>query len=145
GARSADHLEHVGEKGIAQMASAQVFAGLLPIASFTLRQNAPPITAMRERGIRFVVASDANPGTAPTLSLPLAMALAVRNYGLSPEEAILGATRHAAESLDLDCGVLRVGAPADIVLWNLPHETALVQPWGARATRTVLRAGTKIA
>jgi imidazolonepropionase len=146
GAHSADHLEHVNPAAIAKLAAAGTHAVLLPTASFTLRQEPPPVDAMREAGVALVVASDANPGTAPTESLPLAMALAVRMYGLSPDEALLGATRRAAASLGLaDHGQLRAGGPADLVVWDLPHEHAIIQPWGAPRTRVVLRAGVRIA
>ncbi|MFO0589544.1 MAG: imidazolonepropionase [Polyangiaceae bacterium] len=147
GALSADHLEHVGENGIARMAEAGVRAVLLPIASFTLRQDPPPIAALRAAGVPLVVASDANPGTAPTESLPLAMALAVRMYGLTVAETILGATREAAASLGLSehAGVLCEDRWADFVVWDLPHENALVQPWGVPRARHVVRAGHRIA
>ena len=101
GARSADHLENVSDAGIEALARAGVAATLLPVASFSLGQKPPPVAKLREAGVPMVVASDANPGTAPTESLPLAMALAVRIYGLTPAEAILGATRNAAVSLGL--------------------------------------------
>ena len=101
--------------------------------------------ALRSARVPLVVASDANPGTAPTESLPLAMALAVRAYGLSPEEAVLGATRNAAEALGLaDRGVLREGARADIVVWDLPHEQAIVQPWGVAKARMVMVGGREL-
>jgi imidazolonepropionase len=146
GAASADHLEHVSATGIAALAGAGVAAILLPTASFTLGQRPPPIAALRSAGVRMVVASDANPGTAPTESLPLAMALAVRMYGLSSEEALLGATRHAAEALSLrDRGLLRAGARADVVVWDLPHEQAIVQPWGTARAREVRVAGRVVA
>jgi imidazolonepropionase len=91
------------------------------------------------------VASDANPGTAPTESLPLALALAVRSYGLTPDEALWAATRDAAASLGLpDRGVLRAGARADLVVWDLPHEHALVQPWGVPRTHAVLVGGQRV-
>lgn len=144
GARSADHLENVSDAALAKMADAGVAAGLLPIACLTLAQAKPRVDAMRKAGVSLVVASDANPGTAPSESLPLAMALAVRLYGLTAEEAILGATANAARSLDLDAGVIRVGAPADLVVWDLPHERAIVQPWGVSKTALVLRDGTAI-
>ena len=146
GGASADHLEHISDEGIAKLAAAGTHAVLLPVASFTLRQAPPPIAKLRKAGVPLVVASDANPGTAPTESLPLAMALAVRLYGLSPVEALLGATRLAARSLALsDRGMLCVGARADLVLWDLPHEEAIVQPWGVSRAREVIRDGVTIA
>jgi imidazolonepropionase len=145
GAHSADHLEHVSPGGIQALARAGVAATLLPVASFTLGQAPPPIDALRAAGVRMVVASDANPGTAPTESLPLALALAVRSYGLSIDEAILGATRNAALALALDDrGLLRAGARADLVVWDLPHEAAIVQPWGLPKTLEVVAAGRRI-
>jgi imidazolonepropionase len=97
--------------------------------------------------VSLVDASDANPGTAPTESLPLALALAVRSYGLEVHEALLGATREAARSLGLGqvTGSVREGYAADLVLWDLPHENAIVQPWGTSRVRATLRAGTVIA
>lgn len=143
GAASADHLEHVGPAGIARLAEAGVRAVLLPVASFTLRQEPPPIAALRAAGVRMVIASDANPGTAPTESLPLAMALAVRMYGLTVAETILGATREAAASLGLGetTGMLREGFAGDLAVWGHRHENAIVQPWGVPQTRGVYRDG----
>jgi imidazolonepropionase len=146
GARSADHLESVGDAGIARLAAAGTAAVLLPVASFTLAQAPPPVAKLRAAGVPLVVASDANPGTAPTESLPLALALAVRLYGLTPDEALLGATRLAATSLDEpERGVLRAGMRADLALWDLPHEHAIVQPWGTGRAHLVIRDGTPIA
>lgn len=145
GALSADHLENVGARGIAALAAGKVSAGLLPIASFTLAQAPPPVAELRRAGVPLVVASDANPGTAPTESLPLAMAFAVRTYGLRPHEAILGATRHAATSLGLaHRGVIRVGMQADFGAFAWPHETCILQPWGTSAATLVVRDGVAI-
>jgi imidazolonepropionase len=145
GAASVDHLEHVSPAGIDALAGARVSAVLLPVSSFTLAQRAPPVASLRDAGVSLVVASDANPGTAPTESLALALAFAVRVYGLSPDEALLGATRNAASSLGLpDRGVLREGARADLVAWDLPHEHAIVQPWGVAKTCFVLVEGRAI-
>jgi imidazolonepropionase len=142
GAASVDHLEHVSASGIAALARAGVSAVLLPVASFTLGQAPPPVSALRGAGLSIVVASDANPGTAPTESLPLALSLAVRSYGLTPEEALVAATRNAAASLGLtDRGVLRPGARADLTLWDLPHEQAIVQPWGVSRAYAVIIGG----
>jgi imidazolonepropionase len=151
GARSADHVEHIDEAGIALLARHGIAAVLLPVASFTLGQAPPPVAALRAAGVPLVVASDANPGTAPSESLPLAMALAVRMYEMSPAETLLGATRVAAASLGLwgggvarPRGALVPGARADLVVWDLPHENAIVQPWGAPKTWVVLRDGARI-
>ncbi|MFO0676397.1 MAG: imidazolonepropionase [Polyangiaceae bacterium] len=147
GARSADHLEHLGPADATTLAAAGVHTVLLPTASFTLGQAPPDVAALRRAGARFVVASDANPGTAPTESLPLAMALAVRSYGLTPAETLIAATRNAARSLELTddtapaAGMLREGGRADFVVWDLPHEDALVQPWGTSRTERVFRDG----
>jgi imidazolonepropionase len=152
GARSADHLEQLDQEGIDALAKGGVAATLLPTASFTLGQSAPPIAELREAGVSLVVASDANPGTAPSESLPLAMALAVPMYGLTPAEALLGVTRNAALSLGVGGhgvmrprGTLAPGSRADIVVWDLPHEHALLQPWGVARAHLVLRDGVPIA
>lgn len=141
GGRSADHLEHVGEVGLRAMADAGVAACLLPIASFVLGQSPPDVAAMRRAGVRLVVASDANPGTAPSESLPLAMAFAARLYGMSVDEILAGVTREAARSLDVAAGTLAEGTSADVVGWDLPHEEALLQPWGTPRTLFSLRDG----
>ncbi len=146
GAASADHLEHVSSPGADGLAQADVAAVMLPVASFTLGQAPPPIEVLRRAGVRLVVASDANPGTAPTESLPLALALAARSYGLSPRECLDGATIHAARALGLrDRGDITVGARADLVLWELPSEVALVQPWGAPPIHAVVHGGRVVA
>jgi imidazolonepropionase len=142
GAASGDHVENVSREGLDAMARAGVAATLLPLASFVLAQQAPNVAAMRSAGVRLVVASDANPGTAPSESLPLAMAFAARLYGLSTDEVVLGATAHAAQALGLPTrGRLAIGGPADLVAWDLPHEEALLQPWGVSRARLVLRDG----
>jgi imidazolonepropionase len=146
-AKSADHLEHVRPEDLEAMARAGTRAVLLPVASLTLAQSPPPISILRAAGVKMVVASDANPGTAPTESLPLALALAVRSYGLLPDEALLAVTREAAASLDLqaETGALSAGQAADLVVWDLPHERALLQPWGTPRARLVVRDGAIIA
>jgi imidazolonepropionase len=136
GAKSADHLEHVYAAGARALAEADVIAGLLPTACFTLGQAPPPVERLRAAGVAMMIASDANPGTAPTESLPLAMAIAARSYGMRLDEIVLGVTRIAARSLNLPkLGVLEQGAAADLVIWDLPHEACLLQPWGTSRVR----------
>jgi imidazolonepropionase len=145
-ASSADHLENVSGEALGKMAKAGTAAVLLPVASWTLGQNPPPVAQMRNAGVKMVVASDANPGTSPTESLWLAIAMAVRGYGLSPEEALLGATVHAAQSLGLEqqAGTLSEHRAADLSVWPVEHEWALVQPWGLREPQLVLKNGNVI-
>lgn len=117
GARSADHLERLDEAGIAAMAGAGTVAGLLPMAMLSLRDSPPPIAALREAGVPLMVATDLNPGTSPLGDLWTAASLACHTLRLTPEEALLGITRVAAQSLDLPrYGRLRPGGPAAAVL-----------------------------
>ncbi len=145
GARSADHLEHVGPRGLAAMAEHDVSAILLPTASFVLAQTPPDVAALRAAGVRMVIASDANPGTAPSESLPLAMAFAARTYGLDEAEILAGVTHEAARTLELSVGTIAEGAEADVVGWDLPHEEALLQPWGTSKALWSLRGGARLA
>ncbi len=118
GALSADHLEHVSAAGIARLAEAGVTAVTLPLASLFLRQ--PPLQARRllEAGVGVAVATDFNPGSAPTYHLPLALSLACVLSGLTPAEAVMGATWFAARALGMEreIGSLEVGKRADFAL-----------------------------
>ena len=119
-ALSADHLEHASDAGLDAMARAGTVAVLLPVAFYFLRETRkPPIAELRARGIPMAVASDCNPGTAPCASLLTAMNMACTQFGLTPEEALAGATCHAARALGLaDRGMLAPGLRADVLLWN---------------------------
>ncbi|HVL12897.1 MAG TPA: amidohydrolase family protein, partial [Gemmata sp.] len=100
GGRSADHLEYLDEAGVAALAKAGTVAVLLPGAYYFLRESRkPPVEQLRAAGVPLAVASDLNPGTSPFASLRLAMNMACVLYGLTPEEALAGATREAAKAL----------------------------------------------
>jgi len=120
GGLSADHVEHTSPEGVAAMARAGTVAVLLPGAFHVLRETKlPPLDAFRASGVAMAVATDCNPGTSPLQSLRLAMALACTHFRLTPEEALRGATQHAARALGLDDrGRLAEGLRADFVLWN---------------------------
>jgi imidazolonepropionase len=117
---SADHVEYSSETGVRMMAAHGSTAVLLPGAFLCLRETRmPPIEQFRAHGVPMAVATDANPGTSPLLSVRLAMALACIQFRLSPEESLRGATCHAARALDLsDRGRLVVGQRADIAVWR---------------------------
>ncbi|MBS0455774.1 MAG: imidazolonepropionase [Proteobacteria bacterium] len=140
-ALSADHLEWIDEADALAMGAAGTVAVLLPGAFVCLRETRlPPIHALRAHGVAMAVATDCNPGTSPLLSLRLAMALACAQFRLTPEEALRGATVHAAKALGLaDRGRLAVGLRADLVLWEA-REPAALSYWlgGALARRVVV-------
>jgi imidazolonepropionase len=136
-ALSCDHLEHLSDSGVAALRAAGTVAMLLPGAFHFLRETRlPPIAALREAGVAMAVSTDHNPGTSPTLSLPLMIHLACVDFRLTPEEAVRGATVNAARALGLaDRGRLAVGQRADFALWNLDHPRELAYWFGHPACR----------
>lgn len=127
GALSADHIEYTNAAGVAAMREAGTVAVLLPGAFHVLRETRlPPIDELRAQGVPMAVATDLNPGTSPLRSLRQAMQLACTHFRLTPEEALRGATVHAAQALGLhDRGVLLAGMRADLVLWNVREPAEL--------------------
>jgi len=140
GALSCDHLEHLGDDGIAAMRAAGTVAMLLPGAYHFLRETKlPPIAALRAAGVPMAVATDHNPGTSPTLSLALMIHLACTLFRLTPEEAVRGATVHAARALGLaDRGLVAAGRRADFALWEHEHPCELAYWFGHDACRGVI-------
>ena len=124
---SADHLEHLGNAGIASMAEAGTVAVLLPGAFYALREtHLPPVAALRKHDVPIAIATDCNPGTSPLLSLRLAANMACTLFRLTPEEALRGITVNAARALGLtDRGMLAVGQRADLVAWHAKQPAEL--------------------
>jgi imidazolonepropionase len=143
GGLSADHVEYTSEDAVRAMAAAGTVAVLLPGAFHCLRETTlPPLAAFRAHGVAMAVATDCNPGTAPVLSLREAMSLACTHFRLTPEEALRGATAHAARALGLhDRGVLRVGLRADFALWNIRRPAELCYWLGGDLSRGVFIGG----
>lgn len=128
GARSADHLERASPEGVRAMARAGTVAVLLPGAYHYLGDDRPPpVDVLRAEGVPMAVATDLNPGSSPVCSLLLAMSLACVHFGLTPAEALAGATRHAARVLGMEeeRGVLAPGRVADLALWEVDHPREL--------------------
>ncbi len=146
GALSADHLEYADEAGVRAMARAGTVAVLLPAAFYALRETRlPPVESFRRHGVPMAVASDLNPGTSPILSLRMAMNLACTLFRLTPEEALRGATLHAARALGLDdLGTLQAGHRADFVVWDIDHPAELCYWIGGALTRAVYAAGRRV-
>lgn len=144
---SADHVEHTSLDSVRAMAERGTVAVLLPGAFHVLRETKlPPLDAFRDHGVAMAVATDCNPGTSPLLSLRQAMQLACTHFRLTPEEALRGATVHAARALGYaDRGVLRVGARADFVQWDIRHPAELCYWLGGRLARRVYAGGLQVA
>lgn len=121
-ALSADHIEFIEESDVKAMAESGTVAVLLPGAFFTLKETQrPPIALLRQYGVPMAIATDANPGTSPALSLRLMMNMACTLFALTPEESLAGATIHAAKALGMadTHGSLEVGKVADFVCWDV--------------------------
>jgi imidazolonepropionase len=141
---SCDHLEHLSDAGVRAMAAAGTVAVLLPGAYYFLRETKlPPVQALRDAGVPIAVATDHNPGSSPALSLPLMLHMACTLLRLTPEEALAGATRHAARALGLQAshGTLQPGKRADMAVWALAHPRELAYTFGHHPCLRVVAGG----
>jgi imidazolonepropionase len=142
GALSCDHLEHVSDAGLRAMAETGVTAVLLPGAWRTLRQTAPDAERMRAHGVRIAVGTDCNPGTSPVVDLPLCAGLAVRDAGLTLEEAVLAMTVEAARAAGIpDAGRIAPGMRADLAIYDEEDPRALAYGLGGPGARAVVLGG----
>jgi len=149
GALSADHLAAPSELGIAALAAAAatdhpVVATLLPATTwFLMADHYAPARSLIERGVPVAIATDFNPGTSPTASLPLAMTVACLELKLTPAEALAAVTINAAHALGLgdDIGSIELGKQADLVIWRVPSHTQIPYWPGANLVRNVIKRG----
>ncbi len=142
GAASADHLEHVSDAGIARMAESGVVAVTLPFASLYLAKPPAPARRLLDAGVAVAVATDFNPGTAPSYHLPMAMTLACVQQRMTPGEVLKGATLVAARAVGLEAevGSLEPGKSADFAVIDAPSVDQWLYHLRANAcVRTVVR------
>ncbi len=127
-ALSADHVEYATEADAEALAQAGTVAVLLPGAFYTLRDTqTPPVESFRKHSVPMALATDCNPGSSPLTSLLLAMNMGCTLFRLTPEEALAGVTRHAAQALGLtDRGAIAPNLRADLAVWDVeaPAELA---------------------
>ena len=118
---SADHLTHVGDDDIDLLAASNTVATLLPGAEFSTRSSYPDARRFFAAGATVAIATDCNPGSSFTTSMAFCLAVAVRDMGFSPEQALIAATVGGAKALRRgDIGALSVGMRADFVVLNAP-------------------------
>jgi imidazolonepropionase len=129
GGLSADHVEYTSVASIKQMAASDTVATLLPYAYYVLQETQkPPVAAFRQHGVDMAIATDCNPGTAPTTNLLQCLHMACTQFGLTVEEAILGVTINAAKALGIDDqqGSIEPGKQPGLVLWDTDEVADLV-------------------
>ncbi|MBV4480132.1 imidazolonepropionase [Pseudomonas khavaziana] len=146
-ALSADHLEFMTEDDAIAMAAAGTVAVLLPGAFYFLRETQlPPMEALRKHGVKIAIASDLNPGTSPALSVRLMLNMACTLFRMTPEEALAGATQHAATALGMGDthGSLEVGKVADFVAWQIDRPADLAYWLGGELDKRVVRHGVDV-
>jgi imidazolonepropionase len=143
-ALSADHLEHLDEAGVLAMKQANVVAVLLPGAYYFLRETKlPPIDLFRGHGVPIAIATDSNPGTSPTTSILLMLNMACTLFRMTPAEALLGVTQHAARAIGKSGvhGLLAPGRFADFCVWEVERPEELAYWSGFNTCRLVIRHG----
>jgi imidazolonepropionase len=144
GALSADHIEYSNEFGIAAMKREGTVAVLLPGAYYFLRETKlPPLDTLRRHGVPIALATDHNPGSSPVSSPLLILNMACTLFRLTPEEALAGMTRHAAQALGMQAshGTLEPGKAADLALWDIASPAELAYALGANPCVGRVRGG----
>ena len=143
GAVSAEHLEYADTQGIKALAESGTVAVSLPLASLYLRERYLPARQMLDAGVRVAVATDFNPGSAPSYHLPLAMTLACINQQMTPQEVLMGATTVAARAIAAEqrIGSLLPGFDADIAIFETPSVNHWLYHFRANVCCGVIKAG----
>jgi imidazolonepropionase len=142
GAASADHCTHLCDEDVTALRDADVVAVLVPAAEFSTRSPYAPARRLLDAGVTVALATDCNPGTSYTTSMPFVIALACREMELSPLEAVRAATWGGARALrSADVGHLAVGARGDLVLLDAPSYVHLAYRPGVNLVRAVVREG----
>ena len=141
GALSADHLEYLDEAGVQAMAKSGTVAVVLPGAFYTLRETQfPPLNSLRKAGVPLAIATDCNPGSSPLTSILLCMNMACTLFRMTPEEALSGVTRVAAQALGIghEVGTIEIGKKAEFAVWNVDQPAELAYRMGYNPLAEIL-------
>jgi len=143
-AASADHCTYLSDADVDALAASQTVATLLPGVEFSTRQPYPDARRLLDAGVTVAIATDCNPGSCFTSSMPFCIALAVRDMHLTTEEAVWAATAGGAAALRRsDVGHLGVGARADLIMLDAPSHAYLAYRPGVPQVRSVWTGGTR--
>ncbi|MGL3151000.1 imidazolonepropionase [Microbacterium sp. A82] len=145
GAASIDHGTYLTDEDVAALAGSDTVLTLLPGVEFSTRQPYPDARRLIDAGVTVAIACDTNPGSSFTSSMPLCIALAVREMGMTPMEALWAATAGGARALRRDdIGIIVPGARADLVLLDAPSHVHLSYRPGVPLVRTVWKDGARV-
>ena len=147
GAVSVDHLEHVDDATVAALSKGDTIGVLLPAVPFHLGMtDYAPGRRLADAGVPLAIATDMNPGSACTPSIPMAIAIACRSVGLTPSEAVMAVTQNAAHALGRGAvtGSLEPGKRADLVVCDVPDHRWLGYAFGYNPVRTVIAKGKRV-
>ena len=142
GAASVDHCTYLADSDIEALAASETVATFLPATDFSTRQPYPDARRAIDAGVSVAIATNTNPGSSYTTSMSFCIALAVRELGMTIEEAVQAATLGGATALRrTDIGRLAPGARADAVILDAPSYAHLIYRPGVPLVHSVLRAG----
>lgn len=141
---SVDHATHLSAEDIAVLSGSNTVVTLLPGAEFSTRSSYPDGRRLASSGVMLAIATDCNPGSSYTTSMPFCIALAVREMGLSPEQALWAATRGGAKALRTSGGGLEVGDKADFVVLDAPSHVFISYRPGVQLVSATYIAGKKV-
>ncbi|WJV48279.1 imidazolonepropionase [Streptomyces flavofungini] len=144
-AASADHCTHLTDADVDALANSGTVATLLPGAEFSTRAEWPDARRLLDAGATVALSTDCNPGSSFTSSVPFCIALAVRDMGMTPDEALWAATAGGAAALRrTDVGRLAPGARADLALLDAPSHVHLAYRPGVPLVSAVWQRGTRV-